>query len=85
MQAFRLIVPLVIGFAGYRRAVWFKGRYGRTPWGWSPWLWGFLFFLGFIIGAILLVFAERSERKKSQHRNSWPHLGEYQAVSRHPT
>jgi hypothetical protein len=68
MRVAQLILPLIFGFAGYRRALWFEGKYGRTPWGWNPWGWGVLFFLGFVIGLIPLAFAERSGRRDAEER-----------------
>lgn len=71
MHVIQLCIALAIGFGGYRRALWFEGKYGRTPWGWSPWIWGLLFLLGAIIGLVLIGFAERAGRRDAAERESW--------------
>lgn len=55
-------VVALLAVAGYRRARWFRGRYGRTPWGWPPIVWALVFGLSLLLGALLLVIAERSGR-----------------------
>jgi hypothetical protein len=58
-----LIFAVVFGIAGYGEANRFNKRYGRTPFGWSPIIWGVICFLSFLIGLILLAIGERIGRK----------------------
>lgn len=61
----RITVMVVFFAAGYQRATWFRGRYGRTQWGWPPAVWGALCALAFLLGLILLAVSERTERGKA--------------------
>lgn len=58
-----LILAVVFGLAGFLEARRFGREYGRTPWGWNPWVWGIVMFLSFLIGVILIAIAERQGRK----------------------
>jgi hypothetical protein len=58
-----LIFAVVFGIAAYQEANRFARRYGRTPFGWAPIVWGVICFLSFIIGIVLLAIAERSGRR----------------------
>ncbi|HTW18733.1 MAG TPA: DUF2510 domain-containing protein [Mycobacteriales bacterium] len=61
-----LIVAVVFGFAGYGEARRFARQYGRTPWGWDPWVWAVIMFLSFLIGLVLIAIAERQGRDHPQ-------------------
>jgi hypothetical protein len=63
MNAGVLIFALLFGAAGWEEANRTKKRYGRTPFDWPALVWGFVCFLSFVIGAILLAIGERAIRK----------------------
>jgi hypothetical protein len=60
----KLIAIAVLFAAGYLRARWFRNRYGRSPWGWSPLTWGIVWMCSLLVGALLLMVAERSGRAR---------------------
>ncbi|MGH8889032.1 MAG: hypothetical protein ACRDV3_04635 [Acidothermaceae bacterium] len=68
MNPVLLIFAAVFGFAAWQEANRFGKRYGRTPWGWHPAVWGVVCFLSIVIGVILLAIAERVGKKATANR-----------------
>jgi hypothetical protein len=60
-----LIFAVLFGCAGYGEANRTEKRYGQTPFGWPALVWGFVCFLSFLVGAILLAIGERVIRKRA--------------------
>ena len=75
MPSYLSLILLVVFFvAGFLEARRFETQYGRTPWGWSPALWGAVLGLVWPIGLVLLAIAERSGRADAKKRASAPTL-----------
>ena len=73
MPNYLSLVLLVVFFvAGMLEARRFQAQYGRTPWGWSPGLWGAVLGLVWPIGLVLLALAERAGRADAKTRASLP-------------
>jgi hypothetical protein len=66
----RLIVVVVFAGAAYQHTSHFGRKYGRTPWGWSPWIWAVVCGLSLLIGLLLLVVAERTGRAQAARQDS---------------
>lgn len=64
MNVALLVFAVLFGVAGYQEARRFERQYGRTPWGWDPWVWAIVLFVSFLIGIILLAVAERQGRSQ---------------------
>src|ERR1700710_564145 len=64
MHSISLVFWVLCGIAGYREAVRFQLRYGRSPFGWSPITWGVICGLFFLLGLVLLAIGERIQRGK---------------------
>ena len=53
-----LLVPAVVfGIAGYVVANNHVKRDGRAPWGWPPIVWGLVYFVSLLLGAVLMSIA----------------------------
>ena len=57
-----LVLAPLFALAGYQEAKRFHQQYGRTPWGWDPWVWAVALGLSFLVGVVLLAVAERQGR-----------------------
>lgn len=81
MNAYTLILCVLLTIAGYGEAQRFERQYGRTPWGLPPWTWALMLGLVWPIGLILLAVAERmgrGEAARAQAESAAPantHLG----------
>jgi hypothetical protein len=59
---FLLLVPAsVFGIAGYVAANSQLRKRGRAPWGWPPIVWGLVYFVSLLLGAVLMSIASGGE------------------------
>ena len=62
MVIVQLVIAVLFAVAGHQEARRFARQYGRTPWGWDPWVWAIVLGVSFIVGIVLLAIAERRGR-----------------------
>jgi hypothetical protein len=62
MIGFRLVIAVVLAFAGYQWATSFERKRGQRAWGLPPLVWALLFGLGLLIGLVCAVIAERGAK-----------------------
>jgi hypothetical protein len=60
-----LAIEVVAGVIGYFLSEGDRRRLGRTPWGLPSVIWALFWFLSWLIGAILFVFAHRAEVRRA--------------------
>lgn len=68
----RLVLIALFAYAGFQRAGWFGRRYGRTPWGLPPVVWGVFTGFSLFLGCLLLAIAERQGRAAAAQRPTAP-------------
>jgi hypothetical protein len=59
---FVLILACLFGLIGYRLSENFRKLTGRTPWGMSSILWGFIWFLSLLLGLVLYLIARATTK-----------------------
>ncbi len=59
---FALIMACLFGLIGYRLSESFRKLTGRTPWGMSSILWGFIWFLSLLLGLVLYLIARATTK-----------------------
>jgi hypothetical protein len=61
----RLVLMVVFGLAGVHHARHLEKKYGTRAWGLPSWVWGLITAFSLLIGAILLLVAERPLKRQA--------------------
>jgi hypothetical protein len=60
----QLVLAVAFGVAGWHHARSLERKYGTPAWGMSSWVWGIITGISLLLGAILLLVAERGLKKR---------------------
>jgi hypothetical protein len=75
LASIQLVLALLFGVAGWHHARNLERKYGTAAWGMPSWVWGIITGISLLLGAILLLIAERGLKKQPQQ--SFPQVPSY--------